>query len=154
MQIIHRRKLTGRYAARIEEIKEELKTKSLGEAERDRNISRFDYAGIGFGYKIKSKYPKILLLFWRLLQDNCLAINFPLTFYAICRYKLRRERTMGKFYKREVSLMDQRIFPRESLDKPIANPDADNSIPVSSVNHSDREIVDYVVSDLKRTPKE
>jgi hypothetical protein len=61
---------------------------------------------------------------------------------------------MDKFYKREVSLMDQRIFPRESLDKPIANPDISNSTPVSLVNQSDQEIVDYVVSDLKRTPKE
>jgi hypothetical protein len=50
--------------------------------------------------------------------------------------------------------MDQRIFPRESLDKPIANPDISNSTPVSPVNQSDQEIVDYVVSDLKRTPKE
>jgi hypothetical protein len=50
--------------------------------------------------------------------------------------------------------MDQRIFPRESLDKPIANPDISNSTPVSPANQSDKEIVDYVVSDLKRTPKE
>jgi hypothetical protein len=61
---------------------------------------------------------------------------------------------MDKFYKREVSLMDQRIFPRESLDKPIANPDILNSTPLPPVNQSDKEIVDYVVSDLKRTPKE
>jgi hypothetical protein len=62
------------------------------------------------------------------------------------------ERTMDKFYKRSVSLMDQRIFPWESLDKPIGNPDKLNSIPVYPVNQSDQEIVDYVVSDLKRTP--
>jgi hypothetical protein len=66
----------------------------------------------------------------------------------------KRENTMDKFYKRSVSLMDQRIFPRESLDKPIANPDISNSTPVSPVNQSDQDIVDYVVSDLKRTPKE
>jgi hypothetical protein len=35
----------GNYTSRIEEIKEELKTKSLGEAERDRNI----FADVGFG---------------------------------------------------------------------------------------------------------
>ena len=61
---------------------------------------------------------------------------------------------MDKFYKRDVSLMDQRIFPRESLDKPIDNPDKLNSVPILPVNQSDKEIVDYVVSDLKRTPKE
>jgi hypothetical protein len=49
--------------------------------------------------------------------------------------------------------MDQRIFPRESLDKPIDNPDKLNSSSVSPVSQSDEEIVDYVVSDLKRIPK-
>jgi hypothetical protein len=49
--------------------------------------------------------------------------------------------------------MDQRIFPRESLDKPIDNPDKSNSIPIAPVEQSDKEIVDYVVSDLKRMPK-
>jgi hypothetical protein len=46
------------YTSRIEEIKNELKVKSLGEAERDRNISNFDYTGVGFGYNLKPKYPK------------------------------------------------------------------------------------------------
>jgi hypothetical protein len=50
----------GNYTSRIEEIKEELKTKSLGEAERDRNISTLDYTGVGFGYNLKSKYPKTI----------------------------------------------------------------------------------------------
>jgi hypothetical protein len=50
--------------------------------------------------------------------------------------------------------MDQRIFPRESLDKPIANPDMSNSAQVSTVKQSDQEIVDYVVADLKRMPKD
>jgi hypothetical protein len=49
--------------------------------------------------------------------------------------------------------MDQRIFPRESLDKPIDNPDRLNSIPILPVEQNDKEIVDYVVSDLKRTAK-
>jgi hypothetical protein len=60
---------------------------------------------------------------------------------------------MGKFYKRDVSLMDPRIFPRETLDKPIDNPDRSNSIPILPVNQADKEIVDYVVSDLKRMSK-
>jgi hypothetical protein len=50
----------GSYTSRIEEIKEELKTKSLGEAERDRNISALDYTGVGFGYNLKPKYPKTI----------------------------------------------------------------------------------------------
>jgi hypothetical protein len=48
----------GTYSSRIEEIKEELKTKSLGEAERDRNITILDYTGVGFGYNLRYKYPK------------------------------------------------------------------------------------------------
>jgi hypothetical protein len=48
------------YTSRIEEIKKELKTKSLGEAERDRNISALDYTGVGFGYNLKSGYPKTI----------------------------------------------------------------------------------------------
>jgi hypothetical protein len=49
--------------------------------------------------------------------------------------------------------MDSRIFPRESLDKPIDNPDKLNSVQAAPVDQSDKEIVDYVVSDLKRMPK-
>jgi hypothetical protein len=45
--------------------------------------------------------------------------------------------------------MDQRVFPHNSLDKPIENPDPLNSIKVIPVPQSDKEIVDYVVSDLK-----
>jgi hypothetical protein len=57
---------------------------------------------------------------------------------------------MNEYYKRDVSLMDQRIFPRESLDNPMNNLDKLNSTPMSQ---SDKEIIDYVVSDLKRMPK-
>jgi hypothetical protein len=45
------------------------------------------------------------------------------------------------------------MVARESLDKPIDNPDKLNSTPVSWMSQSDEEIVDYVVSDLKRMPK-
>jgi hypothetical protein len=60
---------------------------------------------------------------------------------------------MNEYYKRDVSLMDPRIFPRESLDKPIDNPDKLNSTGVAPMIQSDKEIVDYVVSDLKRMPR-
>jgi hypothetical protein len=55
-----------------------------------------------------------------------------------------------KYYKREVSLMDSKIFPRTSLDKPIENPDEDNSIKAVPVEKTDKEIIDNVVSDLRR----
>jgi hypothetical protein len=48
------------YSSRIPEIMEELRTKTLTEAERDRNITRLDYTGIGYGYNFKSHYPKNL----------------------------------------------------------------------------------------------
>jgi hypothetical protein len=56
-------------------------------------------------------------------------------------------------YKREVSLMDERIFPRSSLDRPIENPDPHFSFSIQPVEQSDEEIVRYVVSDLARTAK-
>jgi hypothetical protein len=46
------------YSGRITAIMEELKTKTLAEAERERNIDRFDYTGIGYGYNFKTHYPK------------------------------------------------------------------------------------------------
>ena len=48
------------YADRIPQLIEELKEKSLIEAERDRNITKLDYTGIGYGYNFKSHYPKNL----------------------------------------------------------------------------------------------
>jgi hypothetical protein len=57
---MRKRNPVGNYTSRIEEIKEELKTKTLGEAERDRNISVLDYTGVGFGYNLKAKYPKTI----------------------------------------------------------------------------------------------
>jgi hypothetical protein len=51
-------KKTVDYSGRITEFMEELKTKTLAEAERDRNIDRFDYTGIGYGYNFKTHYPK------------------------------------------------------------------------------------------------
>jgi hypothetical protein len=46
------------YAGRIPELMEELQTKTLTEAERDRNITRLDYTGVGYGYNFKAHYPK------------------------------------------------------------------------------------------------
>jgi len=48
------------YSSRIPMLLEELKTKTLTEAERDRNITRLDYIGIGYGYNFKSNYPRDL----------------------------------------------------------------------------------------------
>lgn len=48
------------YSSRIPLLMEELKTKTLTEAERDRNITRLDYIGVGYGYNLKSNYPKNL----------------------------------------------------------------------------------------------
>ena len=48
------------YSSRIPTLLEELKTKTLTEAERDRNITLLDYIGIGYGYNFKSNYPKDL----------------------------------------------------------------------------------------------
>jgi hypothetical protein len=57
---MRKRNPVGNYTSRIEEIKEELKTKTLGEAERDRNISVLDYTGVGFGYNLKAIQPKTI----------------------------------------------------------------------------------------------
>ena len=58
-------------------------------------------------------------------------------------------------YKRNISLMDPKLFPRSSLDKPIDNPDAYNSIKVNTVEKTDKEIIDSVVLSLKKMkPKE
>lgn len=53
-------------------------------------------------------------------------------------------------YKRNISLMDPKIFPRSSLDKPIDNPDAYNSIRVDLAEKPDKEIIDNVVLSLKK----
>lgn len=37
---------------------EELKNKTLSEAERERGIGRLDYTGAGYGYNLKSHWPK------------------------------------------------------------------------------------------------
>jgi len=58
---------------------------------------------------------------------------------------------MDKYYGREVSLMNTNIFPRASLDKPIDNPDIDKSIKAVVLEKSDQEIVNDVVSALRRT---
>jgi hypothetical protein len=48
------------YSARIPELMEELQTKTLSEAEKDRNLTILDYTGVGYGYNFKSQYPKNL----------------------------------------------------------------------------------------------
>jgi len=58
---------------------------------------------------------------------------------------------MDEFYKREVSLMNTNIFPRTSLDTQIENPDIKNSINAKPVEKKDNEIVDNVVSSLRKT---
>jgi hypothetical protein len=58
---------------------------------------------------------------------------------------------MGNFYKREVSLMDTKIFPRASLDMQIENPDVKNSVIVKPVEKTDKELVEEVVSALNKT---
>jgi hypothetical protein len=48
------------YSSRIPVLMEELRTKTLTDAERERGISRLDYAGTGYGYNLKSHWPKTL----------------------------------------------------------------------------------------------
>jgi hypothetical protein len=57
---VKRRAETVDYSSRIEEITVELQSKTLGEAEKDRNITQFDYSGVGYGYNLKDHYPKNL----------------------------------------------------------------------------------------------
>ena len=58
---------------------------------------------------------------------------------------------MDAYYKRDISLMDVKIFPRTSLDKTPNNPDINTSIKAVPAEKSDKEIVDYVVSELRKT---
>jgi hypothetical protein len=48
------------YSSRISELIKELKTKTLSEAERERNLVSFGYTGVGYGYNLKTYYPKNL----------------------------------------------------------------------------------------------
>ena len=54
------------------------------------------------------------------------------------------------YYKRNVSLMDPNLFPRASLDKSIENPDLNTSSKMMQVEKSDQEIIDNVVSNLRK----
>ena len=57
---------------------------------------------------------------------------------------------MSKHYKRNISLMDPKLFPRTSLDTPFDNPDIKNSVTATPREKSDQEIVKNVVSSLKQ----
>jgi len=46
------------YSSRIPVLLEELKTKTLTEAEKERNLIRLDYSYVGYGYNLKTNYPK------------------------------------------------------------------------------------------------
>jgi hypothetical protein len=48
------------YSTRIPKLMEELRTRTLSEAEKDRNLTIFDYTGVGYGYNFKSQYPSNL----------------------------------------------------------------------------------------------
>jgi hypothetical protein len=48
------------YESRIGEIQNELKSKTIGEVEEDRGITKLDYTGVGYGYNLKSHYPKTI----------------------------------------------------------------------------------------------
>jgi hypothetical protein len=61
-----------------------------------------------------------------------------------------KDKKMEEYYKRNISLMDKNFFSRNSLDKSIDNPDAYNSIEVDPTEKSDKEIVDNVVSSLRK----
>ncbi|MDR1837646.1 MAG: hypothetical protein LBQ89_08315 [Treponema sp.] len=56
-----------------------------------------------------------------------------------------------KYYKREVSLMDKRFYPRRSLDKHPENPEIFDSIVTEFVEKSDQEIINNTVATLKET---
>ena len=58
---------------------------------------------------------------------------------------------MENYYKREVSLMDAKIFPRSSLDTQTENPDFMNSIATTPIEKTDEELVNDVVSILRKT---
>jgi hypothetical protein len=46
------------YSSRIPALMEELRTKTLTEAEKERDLIRLNYTGVGYGYNLKSHYPK------------------------------------------------------------------------------------------------
>jgi len=48
------------YSSRIHGIEDELKTKTLSEAEKDRNLDDINYKDAGYGYKLKPNRPNTL----------------------------------------------------------------------------------------------
>jgi hypothetical protein len=45
------------YRERIAEIGNRLKEKTLGEAEAEAGVNKYNYIGVGFGYNLKETYP-------------------------------------------------------------------------------------------------
>jgi hypothetical protein len=48
------------YTSRIAVLMRELRTKTLTEAERERNLTWLDYTGTGYGYNLKNHCPQNL----------------------------------------------------------------------------------------------
>jgi hypothetical protein len=48
----------NRYNDRIAEIEKELSQKTLEEVDSERNVSSYDYTGVGYGYNLQPNYPK------------------------------------------------------------------------------------------------
>jgi hypothetical protein len=46
-------KRPANYEIRTRELRKELETKTLTEAEADRGITKLDYTGVGYGYHLK-----------------------------------------------------------------------------------------------------
>ena len=45
------------YRERIAEIGKRLQEKTLGEVEAELRVDKYNYIGVGFGYKLKENYP-------------------------------------------------------------------------------------------------
>jgi hypothetical protein len=54
-------------------------------------------------------------------------------------------------YERTVDLMDESVFPRESLDKPKRNPNGTTVQRPPIVEQDNQAIVDYVVKEMQGT---
>lgn len=50
--------------------------------------------------------------------------------------------------------MDEKLFPRESLDRPWSNPDSEISSTLERGHHSDDEIIDFVAQKISNVAKD